>query len=183
MNAAESTTDASTIASPASEDPAPPAPATSPTPASASTLPAQPSGPAVPRRSATAVSATSTGTAPTISDAWLTFVRAMPAFWSTMTTPNPIAPARATRGVSAARSCAGRVASRSSGAARPKRNTVSQPASSHSSASFDSGTVRPQSTPAATSATNAPRRPRIVFSARKFIPMIVGDRAQFSTWI
>ena len=32
-------------------------------------------------------SATSAGTAPTISAAWLTLVRSMPAFWSTITRP------------------------------------------------------------------------------------------------
>ena len=30
---------------------------------------------------------TSTGTAPTISAAWLTLVRSMPAFWTTITMP------------------------------------------------------------------------------------------------
>ena len=34
-----------------------------------------------------AISATSAGTAPTISAAWLTLVRSMPAFWSTITRP------------------------------------------------------------------------------------------------
>jgi hypothetical protein len=39
----------------------------------------------------------STGTAPTTSAAWLTLVCWMPAFWSRMTAPKPIAPLEATR--------------------------------------------------------------------------------------
>ena len=46
-----------------------------------------------------AISATSTGTAPTTSAACVTLVRSMPAFWSRITAPKPIAPAAATRGV------------------------------------------------------------------------------------
>ena len=41
----------------------------------------------LPRPVATAISATSAGVAPTISEAWLTLVRSMPAFWSTITMP------------------------------------------------------------------------------------------------
>ena len=50
------------------------------------------------RPSPAAISATSTGAAPTTSAAWLTLVRSMPAFWSTMTAPKPTAPAATTRG-------------------------------------------------------------------------------------
>jgi len=80
----------------------------------------------------------------------------MPAFWSTMTAPNPTAPAATTRPVQAARSPC-RPASASSGAAAAKRATVSQAGPSHSSDSFESGTVRPQSAPAAASARMAVR--------------------------
>ena len=87
MNAAEPVTDSSTSRSPERAVPAPPLPATSPTPASASSEPAHVSGPAALRPSTPTMTATSTGTAPTISAAWLTLVCAMPAFWSRMTPP------------------------------------------------------------------------------------------------
>ncbi len=80
----------------------------------------------------------------------------MPAFWSRITAPKPIAPAPATAGVSAARRPR-RPTHASSGAASAKRSTVSQPAPSQSSESFDSGTVRPHSAPAAARARNAVR--------------------------
>jgi hypothetical protein len=87
MNADDAVTDSSTSRSPASDVPVPPPPATRPTPASASSEPAHMSRPPEPRPSTAAMAATSTGTAPTISAAWLTLVRSMPAFWSTITTP------------------------------------------------------------------------------------------------
>ncbi len=55
--------------------------------ASATSDPSHAPGPAVPRPAAAAKIATSTGTAPTISAAWLTLVRSMPAFWSRITAP------------------------------------------------------------------------------------------------
>jgi hypothetical protein len=69
MNAADPTTDPSTSASPASDVPAPPAPATRPTPPSATSAPSQAAGPAVPLPAAALRIATSTGTAPTINAA------------------------------------------------------------------------------------------------------------------
>jgi hypothetical protein len=87
MNAADPTADASTSASPASDVPAPPAPATKPTPPSPASAPSQASGPPEPHPAATLRIATSTGTAPTISAAWPTLVRSIPAFWSRITTP------------------------------------------------------------------------------------------------
>ena len=87
MKPAEPVTDASTSRSPASEVPAPPPPATRPTPASASSEPIHAAAAAVPRPTAAEMTATSTGTAPTISDACVTLVRSMPAFWSRITAP------------------------------------------------------------------------------------------------
>jgi hypothetical protein len=87
MKPAEPVTDASTSRSPMSDVPVPPPPATRPTPASATSEPSHAPSAAVPRPSAAAITATSTGTAPTISDAWVTLVRSMPAFCSRMTTP------------------------------------------------------------------------------------------------
>jgi hypothetical protein len=87
MNAAEPETEASTSRSPVTEVPAPPPPATSPTPASATSEPAHVAAPAVLRPNRAAMTATSTGTAPTISDAWVTLVRSMPLFCSTITAP------------------------------------------------------------------------------------------------
>ena len=98
--------------------------------------------------------ATSTGTAPIISAAWVTLVLVMPAFWTMTVIPYPIAPEISTLGVKAARSPRLAKGSRIA-AARPKRATVSQPAGSHSSASLDSGTVVPHSSPAAQRATRA----------------------------
>ena len=87
MNAADIVTESRTSRSPASEVPAPPPPATRATPASASSEPPHMRRLPEPRPSTAAMAATSTGTAPTISAAWLTLVRSMPAFWSTITTP------------------------------------------------------------------------------------------------
>ena len=67
--------------------PPPPPPATIPTPASASAKPTHASGPVEPLPVAAAISATSAGTAPTISAAWLTLVAWMPAFCSMITMP------------------------------------------------------------------------------------------------
>ena len=87
MNAADIDTEPSTNRSPVIEVPAPPPPATRPTPASATSEPAHVAAPAVLRPNSEAMTATSTGTAPTISDAWVTLVRSMPAFCSTITAP------------------------------------------------------------------------------------------------
>jgi hypothetical protein len=147
-------TDASTSRSPVGVAPDPPPPATSATPASATSAPAHLAAPPLARPDAAAITATSTGTAPTTSAAWLTLVRSMPAFWSRITPPYPSAPTPATAGVSAARRCR-RATSASSGAAIAKRATASQLAPSHSRPSLESGTVRPHSVPAVTSATIA----------------------------
>ncbi len=90
--------------------------------------------------------------------AWLTLVRAMPAFCTTTDAPYPIAPEASTAGVKAART-AGRAATHSrTAAARPNRANVSQPGGSHCRASLDSGTVVPHSSPAVVSAATARRR-------------------------
>jgi hypothetical protein len=102
------------------------------------------------------ISATSTGTAPTSTAAWLTLVRSIPAFWSMITAPNPIAPAAATRGVQASRRRR-LPTSASNGAASTKRATVSHAGPSQPSDSFDSGTVMPHSAPADASAMIAVR--------------------------
>src|SRR5687768_5345028 len=73
-----------------------------------------------------------------------------------ITAPKPTAPAATIRGVSAARSPR-RPNQASSGAASANRTTVSQPPPSQSSESFDSGTVRPHSAPAAARARMAVR--------------------------
>ena len=156
MNAALPATEASTSRSPAPDTPPPPVPATSATPASASANPNQADRPADPRPAMVVKSATSAGTAPTISAAWLTLVRSMPAFWSTITRPKPSAPAATMPGVNAAPAACAMTASR--GAAIAKRATVSQPGPSVSSAILDSGTVRPHSTPAAVRASRAELR-------------------------
>ena len=87
MKTAEPDTEASTNRSPATLEPAPPAPATRPTPASASAYPPHSDGRAMPSPLPAVISATSTGTAPTTSAAWLTLVRSMPAFCSRITAP------------------------------------------------------------------------------------------------
>ena len=125
-NVADSVTDSSTSASPSVDAPPPPPPATIPTPASASAKPSQAAGPVELRPSAAAISATSTGTAPTISAAWLTLVLSMPAFWSTITSAVADRAGEQDRGVIAARRLR-RATSASSGAASAKRATVSQP--------------------------------------------------------
>jgi len=87
MKPAEPVTDTSTSRSPVIDVPAPPPPATRPTPASATSEPAHVVAAAVLRPVSAAITATSTGTAPTISDACVTLVRSMPAFCSTITAP------------------------------------------------------------------------------------------------
>ena len=127
----------------------------------------------MPWPSPAAISATITGTAPTTSAACETLVRSMPAFWSRITAPKPTAPAATICGVSAARSPR-RPAKASSGAASANRITVSQPPPSQSSESFDSGTVRPHSAPAAARARMAVR---FVVIAR----FMIGRFADFSS--
>ena len=94
------------------------------------------------------------GSAPGSSAARVTPVRATPAFCAMTDPPSPAAPEASTTGVKAGRSRVRATASRT-GAARPKRAAVSQPGPSHSSASLDSGTVDPQSSPAPVRAATA----------------------------
>ncbi len=101
------------------------------------------------------MTATSTGTAPISSAAWVTLVRVMPAFSRMTEPPYPIAPEVTTLGVNAARSPERRAAASRTAAARPNRVAVSQPGASHSRASLDSGTVVPHSSPAAMRAATA----------------------------
>ena len=98
-----------------------------------------------------------TGVTPISRAAWLTLVRLIPAFCRTTDPPYPIAPEASTAGEHAARTVA-RAATRRMTAARPKRAKVSQLGDSHANASFDSGTVVPQRSPAAVSAATARRR-------------------------
>jgi hypothetical protein len=102
--------------------------------------------------------ATSTGVAPTSIAAWLTLVRAMPAFCTMTDPPYPTAPQASTAGVQARRSLARTPHASRMAAARPKRAKVSQAGASHSSASLDAGTVVPHSRPAAVRAAKAGRR-------------------------
>jgi hypothetical protein len=158
VNVADSSSDTSTRPSPRAVAPPPRPPATRPTPASDTANPAQATGRATVRCQSAAMTATSTGTAPMSSAAWVTLVRVMPAFCTTTDPPYPSAPDASTRGVQAARTPRRRAAAASIAAARPNRANVSQPGGSHPSASFDSGTVVPHSSPAATSAAIARRR-------------------------
>ena len=87
--------------------------------------------------------ATSTGVAPTSIAAWLTLVRATPAFCTMTDPPYPTAPQASTAGVQARRSLARTPHASRMAAARPKRAKVSQAGASHSSASLDAGTVVP----------------------------------------
>ena len=86
VNTAEISTEASTSPLPP-DDPVPCAPVTRPTPASDSANPAQATGLATLRCQAAAITATSTGAAPTRSAASLTLVRVMPAFCSSTEPP------------------------------------------------------------------------------------------------
>jgi hypothetical protein len=187
VNVADSSSEASTRPSPPKVAPPPPPPAvTRPTPATESAKPAQATGRATVCCHSAAMTATSTGTAPISSAAWVTLVRSMPAFCRMTDPPYPIAP-EASSASPGGRCCAGRggrppgtprvrggcppprsplaprpprrlATGRRSAAARPKRVAVSQPAGSHSRASLDSGTVVPHSSPAATRAATARRR-------------------------
>jgi len=105
--------------------------------------------------------ATSTGTAPITTAASLTVVRSIPAFWRTITPPNPTAPVASTAGLSAWRSSR-RAMKPSTGAATMNRAAVSHAGLSQPSASLDSGTVRPHRTPAAINATTAFCRKRFI---------------------
>ena len=69
------------------EAPPPWPPVTRPTPASETPKPAQATGRATARCQIAAITATSTGTAPISSAAWVTLVRATPAFWNTTEAP------------------------------------------------------------------------------------------------
>ena len=85
--------------------PPPPPPAvTRPTPSSDTTNPTQATGLATSRCQTAAMIATSTGTAPISSAAWVTLVRVMPAFCTMTEPPYPSAPEASTLGVNAARS-------------------------------------------------------------------------------
>lgn len=153
MKPAESTAEANTSRSPSDMGLPPPTPATRLMPPSARPEPPHVRARARPCPSAAVISATRTGTVPRMTAAWLTLVRSIPAFWSMITPPNPIAPATATRGCSASRS-EWRPMIASIGALTANRATVSHAGSSQPMASFDSGTVRPHRRPAAASAAN-----------------------------
>jgi len=87
VNTAEISTEASTSALPPADDPVPCAPVTSPTPASDSANPAQATGLATVRCQTAAITATSTGAAPTRRAASLTLVPVMPMFCSSTEPP------------------------------------------------------------------------------------------------
>jgi len=130
---------------------------TIPTPHTDSAKPAQATGRATVRCQTAAATATSTGTAPISSAACVTLVRVMPAFCRMSAPPYPTAPEASTPGVSAA-AARPRTAASSTAAARPNLLAASQPGAIHSSASLDSGTVVPHSSPAAVRAATALRR-------------------------
>ena len=158
VNVAISSRDVSTRPSPPTVAPPPRPPVIIATPASDTANPAQATGRATLRCQNAATTATSTGTAPMSRAAWLTLVRAMPAFCTSTDPPYPIAPEASTAGRKAART-PGRAATASrTAAARPNRASVSQPGGSHPRASLDSGTVVPHSSPAMVSAATARRR-------------------------
>ncbi len=158
VNTADSMSDASTSPSPTAVAPPPRPPVIRPTPASDSANPVQATGRATVRRQSAATTATITGTAPISSAAWVTLVRVMPAFCTTTDPPYPNAPDASNAGVQAARTPRRQATASRIAAARPKRANVSQPGGSHSRASLDSGTVVPQSRPAAVRAATARRR-------------------------
>ena len=110
---------------------------------------------------AAAMIATRTGAAPISRAACVTLVRAIPAFCIRMQPPYPRAPEATTRAVNAARSAGRGTASSRTTAASPKRVKVSQPGASQVRAAFDSGTLKPHASPAATRAAMA--RIRLVF--------------------
>ncbi len=159
VNAADSSSEASTSASPRTVAPPPGAPAvTSPTPHADSAKPAQATGRATVRCQTAAATATITGTAPISSAACVTLVLVMPAFCTTSAPPYPTAPEASAAGVSASRTRCRDAAGSSTAAARPNLAAASQPGAIHCSASLDSGTVVPHSSPAAVSAATALRR-------------------------
>jgi Lrp/AsnC family transcriptional regulator, leucine-responsive regulatory protein len=157
VNVADTSCDASTSPSPASVAPPPLPPATRTTPASDTANPAQASGRATLCCHTAAMIAISTGAAPISNAAWVTLVRMIPRFCSTTDPPYPAAPLASTAGLQTAR-IRDRAATSSTAAARPNRAKVSQAGGSQSSASLDSGTVVPQSSPAAVSAGKTRRR-------------------------
>ncbi len=161
VNAADSTSEISTSASPRTLAPPPALPAvTRPTPPSETAKPSQASGRATLRCQAAAMIATSTGTAPISRAAWVTLVWAIPAFCTMTDPPYPTAPEPR---IFASRSrcpcrwlpARRRATGSRTAAARPKRTAVSQPGASHCRASLDSGTVVPHSSPAAMRAATA----------------------------
>jgi hypothetical protein len=158
VNTADTSSDASTTRSPpAVAPPPPPAPVTSPTPASDTANPVQATGWASVRCHTAATTATSTGAAPISRAAWLTLVRSMPMFCSTTDPPYPAAPEASTGQLQEARSWR-RATTSKTAAASAKRTKASQPGGSQPSASLDSGTVVPHSSPAVISALMAERR-------------------------
>jgi hypothetical protein len=167
VNVADSTSETSTSPSPrALAPPAPPPPVTRPTPPSEIAKPSHAAGRATARCHTAAMTATSTGAAPISSAAWVTLVRAIPAFCTMTDPPYPTAPeartltskARPPPRRSRPRQPPRRATGSSTAAARPKRTAVSQPGASHCRASLDSGTVVPHSSPAAMRAATALRR-------------------------
>jgi hypothetical protein len=158
VNTADTTSEASTTPSPPTlAPPPPPAPVIRPTPASDTAKPAQATGRANVRCHAAATTATSTGAAPISNAAWLTLVRPMPMFCNTTDPPYPAAPEASTGQLQAARSRRRATTSKIT-AASAKRTKVSQPGGSQPSATLDSGTVVPHSSPAVISALMAWRR-------------------------
>ncbi len=175
VNAADSTSETSTSPSPRTLAPPPPPPppaVTRPTPPSETAKPSQASGRATLRCHTAAMIATSTGTAPISRAAWVTLVRAIPAFCTKTDPPYPTAPEP--RSVSLGGTIPRRpplvlggslfpqtpparrpATGSSTAAARPKRTAVSQPGASHCRASLDSGTVVPHSSPATVRAATA----------------------------
>ena len=88
VKVADSTSEARTSPSPATLAPPPPPPAvTRPTPPSEMAKPSQAAGRATLRCHTAAITATSTGTAPISSAAWVTLVRMIPAFCTMTVAP------------------------------------------------------------------------------------------------
>ncbi len=87
VNVAEISSESITSPSPRVEAPPPWPPVTRPTPASDTPNPAQATGFATARCQTAAITATSTGTAPISSAAWVTLVSATPAFCRTTDAP------------------------------------------------------------------------------------------------
>jgi hypothetical protein len=93
VNVADSSSEISTSPSPRMLAPPPPPPAvTRPTPPSEIAKPSHAVGRATARCQTAAMTATSTGTAPISSAAWVTLVRAIPAFCTMTDPPYPTAP-------------------------------------------------------------------------------------------